>query len=280
MATKKITIRQNFTRKNKKVKNPSLRFLNAGFSLYASKKYRGDKILEYTKNAEKKSNDKCSMDSSSWFGELDVAKIYSKKDTHIYHWKIKSPTYLLNINKKNHTFIHNIFKNTKAKLISTISLTDNQLKKIDYEHPYINMKTNDKALYEFKFAFGYLTVDEQYDFLKLVKYLIQNKFIELNTRDGESILKKIDFKINYYRISSFITKKPKYNRLSFYSFDKYAIMNLCKISHGIKGNIISGVYQKNDTSFWFPDLIVYKMNIQEYILFNPHRNLIYDEEIN
>ena len=42
---------------------------------------------------------------------------------------------------------------------------------------------------------------------------------------------------------------------------------------------ISGVYQKNDTSFWFPDLIVYKMNIQEYILFNPHHNLVYEKNI-
>jgi len=42
---------------------------------------------------------------------------------------------------------------------------------------------------------------------------------------------------------------------------------------------ISGVYQKNDTSFWFPDFIVYKMDIQEYILFNPQDNLIYDSLI-
>jgi hypothetical protein len=52
-------------------------------------------------------------------------------------------------------------------------------------------------------------------------------------------------------------------------------MNLCKISNNSKYKI-NGVYQKNDTSFWFPDLIVYKMNIQEYILFNPQDNLIYD----
>jgi hypothetical protein len=55
-------------------------------------------------------------------------------------------------------------------------------------------------------------------------------------------------------------------------------MNLCKIIH--KNNInISGVYQKNDTSFWFPDIMIYKINIQEYILFNPHHNLVYDNII-
>ena len=63
--------------------------------------------------------------------------------------------------------------------------------------------------------------------------------------------------------------------MSFYHLDKHAIMNLCKIVP----NEVSGVYQKNAKSFWFPDLVVYKMNIQEYILFNPHHNLIYDKEI-
>jgi len=66
-----------------------------------------------------------------------------------------------------------------------------------------------------------------------------------------------------------------YNRLSIYLFDKYALNNLCKIipSH-FK---ISGVLQENTKSFWFPDLIVYKMNIKEYVLYNPHHNLIYDK---
>ena len=56
-------------------------------------------------------------------------------------------------------------------------------------------------------------------------------------------------------------------------------MNLCKIVYNKKDYKIDGVYQKNDTSFWFPNLIVYKMDIEEYILFNPHHNLIYDKLI-
>ena len=53
-------------------------------------------------------------------------------------------------------------------------------------------------------------------------------------------------------------------------------MNLCKIVYNNRDYKISGVYQKNDTSFWFPDLKVYKMDISEYVLYNPHHNLIYD----
>ena len=140
------------------------------------------------------------------------------------------------------------------------------------------MSSNEKALYEFKFCFGFITVEEQYEFMKLIKYLIENKFIEIKRRDGQSILKKLKLKINYYKVASLLGKKEKFNRLSFYDFDKHAIMNLCKLVNNKTYNI-SGVYQKNDTSFWFPDFIVYKMDIQEYILFDPQDNLVYDKLI-
>ena len=39
---------------------------------------------------------------------------------------------------------------------------------------------------------------------------------------------------------------------------------------------IDGVFQANDKSFWFPDLVVYKMNIKEYVLYNPHHNLKFE----
>jgi hypothetical protein len=141
------------------------------------------------------------------------------------------------------------------------------------------MSDAEKALFEFEFAFGYITIKEQYEFLKLVKYLIENKFIELDSRKGNSILSKLKLKMNYYKVASHVSKKTKYNRLSFYYFDKYAIMNLCKIVYHNKDYNISGVYQKNAKSFWFPDLLVYKMNIQEYILFNPSHNLVYKDII-
>ena len=54
-------------------------------------------------------------------------------------------------------------------------------------------------------------------------------------------------------------------------------MNLCKIVYNKYD--ISGVYQRNEDSFWFPDFILYIMNIQEYILFNPHKHLTYINEV-
>jgi hypothetical protein len=277
MKTRRNKFATNKTRKIYSIK-PSFRVLKKGYPLYASKQYEGSSILEYNKNQEIKYHNKCLMQNSRWFGELIVAKSYKTKDTHIYRWKTKQVTKLLNINSQNESFINNIFKNTNAKLIPTINLTKEQINKVKYEHSYLNMSSNEKALYEFKFCFGFITVDEQYEFMNLIKYLIENKLIEIKRRNGGSILKKLEIKINYYKVASLLGKKEKNNRLSFYDFDKHAIMNLCKIVNNKRYNI-SGVYQKNNKSFWFPNFIVYKMDIQEYILFNPQDNLVYDKLI-
>jgi len=257
---------------------PSLKILYVGYPLYASKQYEGSTILEYNKSEEIKYNDKCLMQNSSWFGDLNVAKSYKTKDTHIYRWNIDKTTNLLNINVKNEMFIDYIFKNSKLVLTPTINLTKDDIKKINYDHDYLNMTPNDKALFEFKFCFGFITVEEQYKFMKFIKYLIENEIIDIKMRAGGSIIKKLKIKIGYYSVASLSGKKDKFNRLSFYDFDKHAIMNLCKLVNNRKYNI-SGVYQKNDTSFWFPDFIVYKMDIQEYILFDPQDNLVYDKLI-
>lgn len=269
---------KNKTRKKTQLK-PHLRVLRLGFPMYASKKYEGDKLIEYKRQMELKTGDHCLLENSTWFGDLDVAKSYKKDDTHIYKWTIKKNTNLLKITHNNEAFINNLFHNTRVQLVPNIQLTKDQQSKIKYEHPYVHMSNNEKALFEFQFAFGYITLEEQYEFLKLIYYLIEHKFIKIYTREGKSILKKLQMKINYYKIASIVAKKKKYNRISIYYFDKYAIMNLCKIVYNNRTYNISGVYQKNDSSFWFPNLLVYKMNIQEYILFNPSHNLVYDSLI-
>ena len=280
MKTKGNKIAKNKTRKNTLHLKQSLhlKILKNGYPLYASKAYEGSTILEYNKNEELKYNDKCLMQNSSWFGDLNVAKSYKTKDTHIYRWKAKKATKLLNIDNHNEKFIDNIFINSKTKLIPTMRLTKEKINKINYDHDYLNMSPNEKALYEFKFCFGFITVEEQYEFMNLIKYLIENKFVEIEMRGGGSILQKIKIKTGYYKVASLLGKKEKFNRLSFYDFDKHSIMNLCKLVNN-KTHNISGVYQKNDTSFWFPDFIVYKMDIQEYILFDPQDNLVYDKLI-
>jgi len=287
MVTKRHIVKniKNTTRKNKhSLIKPSLRVLKTGYPLYASKKSYGDKILEHTKEEEEKYNDSCLFGNMSWFGDLEQAKSYKTKEQNIYKWKIKKPTNLLIMNERNEKIFQYYFNNTKMTLATLIKLNDTQIvkakkmakqKKINC--PYLNLSQNEKAFFEFKFAYGYISVEEQYQFMKLIKLLIENKFLDIKMREGTSILKKLNEKIYYYYFFHKTNVKKMYNRLSIYLFDKYALNNLCKIipSH----YKISGVLEENTKSFWFPDLVVYKMNIKEYVLYNPHHNLIYDKII-
>jgi hypothetical protein len=239
--------RKNIKYHNKSVKKylPSIKFLPINYPIYKAYDFDGKELLPYKIKMEKETGDSCLLENSSWFEDLDVAKEYKTSDREIYKWTIKKPTNLL-------------------------SITHNNIK-------FIEMDDRERALYEFKFVFGYLTIKEQYEFLLLIKFLIKNNYLKIERRSGNSIINKLNLKIAYYNINRFFSKKDRYNRISIYKFDKYAIMNLCRC---LKNRYnISGVYQKNDTSFWFPSLGLYKMNIKEYIFFNPGKNLKYNKKI-
>ena len=275
--------RRNF--KNKTIKHrslkPKIRNLVKGHPIYAAKSFDGEAILKYTKEQEEKSKDKCLYTNISWFGDLKQAQIYKTSKTKIYKWLIKKNTKLLVMNRENEKFFEHYFKNYKGELVTTINLKTNELKEArkslkdtDIDYAYLDMSQNEKAYFEFAFAYGYITVDKQYEFMRLIKFLIQNKIIDIQKRDGSSIIDKINIKINYYFLLNKLNRNKKNNRLSLYSFDKDALINLCRIIPNIYN--IDGVYQPNSKSFWFPDLKVYKMDISEYVLYNPHHNLIYD----
>jgi hypothetical protein len=279
MKTKRKITNNNRTRKNNKEYDYSLKILNENYPLYASKKEYGANILEYTKGQEKRYHNSCLFNNMSWFGDYEEAKSYKTKDTNIYKWQIKKPTKLLNMNNKNTLFFENLFKKSKIKLDTGVNLKHSELKNIknklintDIVCPYIDMTTNERAHYEFKFAYGYISAYEQYEFMRLIKFLIENDYIKIETREGKSIVSKLIQKIEYYYLFGKINN-TKHNRLSIYLFDKYALNNLCKLLK--KKYKIDGVFQPNMNSFWFPNLIVYKMNIKEYVLFNPHHNLNY-----
>lgn len=282
MKTKRNRTSKNKTIKKNNFAKPLFKVLKIGYPLYASKKNYGDSILEYTKEQEKKHNDSCLFNNMSWFGDLERAKSYKTKDLHIYKWTIKKPSNLVIINKRNEHFFEHYFKNTKLILKTALDLTPEKIKrakklleKENINSKYLDMTINERAHYEFNFAYGYLTVEEQYQFMKLTKFLIEHKFLDIKTREGSSIITKLKIKINYYFLFNKTNSKEKYNRLSIYLFDKYAVNNLCKITP--KNINCHGIYQPNNKSFWYPDVIVYRMNIEEYVLYNPHHNLIYDK---
>jgi hypothetical protein len=277
---KNLRSKTSKTSKNK-IKNPSIKIFNKGFPIFASKVYSGDQILKYTSNGEKKTNDHCLFENISWFGDYIQAKSYKTKETNINKWIIKKETRLLNMNHKNESFFEKIFKSTDIVLGTAVNIPDDKVNKIKnqmadekMQNFYIDMTQNERALYEFKFAYGYISVEEQYQFMKFLKFLIKNKYTDIKMREGTSIINKLTEKIDYYYYLNKTNTKQKYNRLSIYAFDKYALNNLCKIMPSKYK--IDGVFQANDKSFWFPDLLVYKMNIKEYVLYNPHHNLKFE----
>jgi len=286
---------KSITKKNKKIKNNttkkqglskiSIRKIPRGYFFYGAKKYSGEQLLEHSKTTETITNDGCSFENISWFGDYEQAKIYKTKELHIYKWKIKKETNLIIINEKNESFIRELFRNNSTKVLNTalnINISEKEKEKIQKKladsnitHDYLNMTQNERAYYEFAFAYGHLNIEDQYQFMKLMKFLIKNKVIDIQMRGGASIITKLTQKINYYYLLNKTNTKLKYNRLSIYYLDKYALNNLCKLLP--PKYKIEGVLQKNEKSFWFPDLIIYKMNIKEYVLFNPHHNLTYDD---
>ena len=270
-------VNKNKTRKHKTNKNktnksqPDVKVLEKGFSLYGAKnKNLGFKILDYTKSQELKKHKHCIYENISWFAGLEQAKHYKGKNDEIFDWVIIKPLKLIKITQKNANFFKNLFLKTKKNINAFIQISKDNISKIDYEHPFLKMNNNEKALYEFEFIFGYISLKEQYEFLLLIKYLMKNNFINILSRHNTSLLPKIEKKINFYKLYPF-GKKNNLNRISIYDINKEAVLNLCVMLYDKYG--IDGVYQPNTNSYWYPDLIVYHMNIEEFILFSPHTEL-------
>jgi hypothetical protein len=189
MRTKKHQISKNKTRKIKTQFSPSIKLLKKGFPIYASKKLYGDKILQHTREEEEKYHDSCLFGNMSWFGDLKQAKSYKTPEQNIYKWTIKNTTRLLVMDKQNENFFDYYFKNTDIKLNPTIELSDEQITKIkkmikelNINTQYLDMSNNERAYFEFKFAYGYISLEEQYQFMKLVKFLIEKKFIDIKLK--------------------------------------------------------------------------------------------------
>ena len=269
--TKTKKINKNKTRKNKTNKNkenqPDVKTLEKGNYLYGAKnKTKGLKILDYTKSQELKKHIHCINENISWFAGLEQAKHYKGKNDEIFEWVVTKPLKLIKITERNYIFFKNLFLKTKKSINPFIKISKDNVSKIDYVHPFLKMNNNEQALYEFEFIFGYISLKEQYEFLLLIKYLIKNNFINILSRHNTSLLPKIERKINFYKLYPF-GKKNNLNRISIYDINKEAVLNLCVILYDKYG--IDGVYQPNTNSYWYPDLIVYHMNIEEFILFSP-----------
>jgi hypothetical protein len=272
MLTKKLYRKKEVNKTRKRVSKPMFITLNKNYKLYGAKSYDGESILKYNSKLEKETKNKCFKNNIMWLGDIKVAKQYKTKNNEIYVWKCKKKCKLLDIKKNIVSSVKSLFLKNKKKML--VSLEIPKKSDINYEHVYLNMNNNEKAYYEFCFAFGFLSLQEQYDFMLFIQYLIKNKILYIKRRDGKnSIYSKLLMKISYYKTIHLLNKQINNyeNRLSFYAFDQNILSNLCVLFN----NKIHGVYYKDRKSIWFPQILNYRMNLKEIILFRPHTILNY-----
>ena len=260
------------TRSRSRSRGPLLKKVKVGHLVYGSKKYKGDEIITYTREMEKKTGSRCLIETISWFGSLHGAKLYTSYSTQIYQWRVFKPFALVVVGRaENAGFFEKVFRNYDGQLVSLISDANiQQLKKfglVDGHHPYLDMTVNERCLYEFKFIFGYLTLREQYQFLLLFTY-----FDTKNVFDYGASLVKVYASMKYFELNAAgVDDLGTGNRISFYEIDKHVVNNVCKCVSGYEG-----LYQrKSIRSFWYPSFIKYSKDMEEYILFNPSRVLTF-----
>ena len=238
--------------------------LDKNSKLYAAKTHTASDISTYHKKNVKESNDSCDIRNITWFGSLEVANSYQTKTFLVRQWKTIRSIDLIDINIENEGFFVDAFLKTKKKLEPITSLT------LDKKHPYLNMTNNERCLYEFKFAFGYMSIKEQYEFIALFSYLVDHKHIRMTSRQKD-LIPSYQLKMMYYHIS-ISNKNKKYQRFSVYHIDKIVMRNLCKVI----SYRYDGLYQKNALNFWNPNFLIlerFRKNIEEYILFRPQEVL-------
>ena len=259
--TKKISTKKN----NINIMYPNVHIMHKNVSIFTAKYLTELDYLELINKIKKTIT--CSLMTIVWFSDIDVVnKTYKDKNNYLYEFKFNRDTPLLSITDNNYNIFKYLFLNEHVNLKPLI---DTSVFKIKYNHPYINMSSKEQAYYEFCFAFGYLTIKEQYEFIQLVKFVIKNNIVNIKSRNNKSILNKLQLKHIYYNLMIFNNKNKKYNRLSLYMFDKNIVSNICKLINYNKYNII-GLYYPNISSFWFVNT-----NLTEYILFDKYKNLDY-----
>jgi len=274
------TGKTNKTRKNHG--RPSVKVLPANFSLYGAKEHTGKEILKYTRKNAEKQKVKCIRENISWFGNYERAMYeYTQNlnsSKHLNKWKITKPTSLVVVNERNRGFFERLFARTTQSLTPCIST---HVPSDASSHSYWKMNNTERCLYEFQFIYGYLSLKEQYEFLLLLKSLLDKKYLKVEKKSF--ILENIGNVIRYYEVDSAITNKRnnskyeytskrKMNHLPVYAFESIILVNICKLFDEQGYSNMEGLYVPRQSSFWI--LFSNLMNsVEEYILFRPYQVL-------
>ena len=168
--------------------------IDIGKKIYFAKEEFGKDLLE------KQERKNCSLKNITWFTDYKQALQYLTSDRNIYKFKVVKSLLLLDCYQKKRDIFKEKFLNLKNYLKTSINIKKKDIQDIKskYNHVYLDLNNNEKALYEYNFSFGYMLKSEQYEFMKFMKFLIDNKYTDITRRNkNDSIIDKLNMKINY-----------------------------------------------------------------------------------
>lgn len=154
-------------------------------------------------------------------------------------------------NKIQHANTKNIKVIYKGKFNN---LTSHEQKHFDH-YPYMKMNIKDKAIHEYKFAFGHLDVKEQHLFMMLLLKLQEYKLIKPPKKmyginrfvmDSNYILK---LSRSFIKLRGKLAKPEHGNRVSLYTIDINIVNNLCILFPKLNGYVY--LHKK---SIWHPKM--------------------------
>ncbi len=206
--------------------------------------YNRDSIFDYKIFLRDDDSQNCNY--MAWFAlSRDKADYYHKKasDTTIYTYRILRPIKLFIVNTSNNLdfFIITLMKKLKTnsqdfKCILSTPIPEKYRDKFqNYEYPRLTLK--DRIIYEYGFAFGFLTTDRQLEFLKFILKLQEyniipplNKIFGKNIfLDDSLILRNLRNVINFKQYILPESEVLKGQRFSIYAIDCNVLNNLCML---------------------------------------------------
>jgi hypothetical protein len=231
----------------------------------------------------------CLLDNLTWFADLKQAVQYVGNKTRIFKWKAKHPIKLLSVVPRNKKYFERLFHQTPKAKFYTLNVDPSKIPEEHLSHPYFSMKSNEQALFLFQFAFGYLSLDNQAEFIELIHDLIQEEALDLRGRKGGSIMPNVTTLRKYYQTGDEEYRSYPLNRISFYEVDRMAVLNLCMVSLAdgsarnkvTKGRqVFDGLFVPQQKSFWFSNTEKERpMDLLEYAFFRPHEKLSFEGEL-
>jgi hypothetical protein len=247
----------------------NIRVLPLGFNfpIYKSilNKYSIESVFTYQQDSSLIEDCK----SICWFGSKSKAEYYNKKGTTVYEYKTIKPINLFVVNNyvNFETFktLLDRVDDIDLKKFKVLTVRDiHECKDTDKfcKYSYLTMSKKERILFEYKFAFGLTTIEDQLIFAKLFLKLQEFKVIPKIDKmmDGKGDQPEIYYKLGRTFLSGvnmFLTessKKRTGHRFSIYSIDMNVIQNLCMlISDKLQGYVyghIPSVWHRgmNDTS--------------------------------